>query len=38
MEEERKRAMEVVNGRIAAFHEFEKRFNEQDTLDRIICA
>ncbi len=38
MEEERKRAIEVVTGRIAAFHEFEKRFNEQDTLDKIICA
>ncbi|KAL7434502.1 hypothetical protein ACHAXM_004094 [Skeletonema potamos] len=38
MDEERKRAMDVVNSRIASFRRFEKAFNEQDTLDEIICA
>mmetsp|Transcript_14393 Transcript_14393/g.22204 ORF Transcript_14393/g.22204 Transcript_14393/m.22204 type:complete len:455 (-) Transcript_14393:86-1450(-) len=38
MEDERKRAMKVVNSRIASFHKFEKMYNEQDTLDKIIRA
>ena len=38
MEDERKRAMKVVNSRIASFHKFEQMYNEQDTLDKIIRA
>lgn len=38
MEEERKRALDTVNNRIASFKKFEKAFFAQDTLDKIICA
>jgi DNA repair exonuclease SbcCD ATPase subunit len=40
LEKERKRAMDVVNRRIASFQKFDKAYweREQDTLDKILCA
>lgn len=39
MEEERKRAREVVNSRIASFRKFEKVYFEQEAVfDKAICA
>ena len=38
IEDERKRATEVVNNRIASFQKFGKTYFQQETLDKIICA